>query len=316
MALEARQLRDEYPDKGSLQSHPGRNFVEITVQGSMFLAAALAIGVTVGILWSIGIEAIQFFQRVPLQDFLFDTVWTPLFATKRFGIWALVSATILTSLIALAVAVPLGLISAIYLSEFAPGRVRDVVKPILEILAGIPTVVFGYFALTVVTPTLRDLIFGDSLSTFNALSAGLVMGVMIIPLVASLSEDALSAVPQSMREGAMGLGATRFETAVRVVLPAGLSGVVAACILAASRAVGETMIVAIAGGQNPRFTFNPLETSQTMTSYIVQVSLGDTPFGSIEYFTIFAVGFTLFVVTFSMNVFSFWFVRRFREEYE
>jgi phosphate transport system permease protein len=241
-------------------------------------------------------------------------VWTPLFADQHFGIWALVSATLLTSLIALLIAVPLGLVAAIYLSEFASKRAREILKPMLEVLAGVPTVVYGFFALTVVTPALKGVI--PELGTFNSLSAGMVMGIMILPLVASLSEDAMAAVPQALREGAYGLGGTRFEVATRVVFPAALSGIVAACILALSRAVGETMIVAIAAGQMPIFGFNPFVAVETMTTYIVQVSLGDTPAGSLAYKTIFAVGTTLFVMTFIMNMFSQWFVRRFREVYD
>jgi phosphate transport system permease protein len=269
--------------------------------------------------FALGFDAFEFFQRVPLTAFFLDTVWTPLFAEKRFGIWALVSATALTSLIALTIALPIGLIIAIFLSEFAPPQVRDVLKPTLEVLAGIPTVVYGYFALLFITPLFQEWflnLFGIEVSTFNALSAGFVMGIMIIPLVSSLSEDAISAVPSALREGAFGLGATRFEVAWRVVVPAALSGIVASFILALSRAVGETMIVAIAAGQNPIFTFNPFVPVATMTAYIVQVSLGDTPYGSLEYFTLFAVGTVLFIFTFFMNMASFWFVRRFREEYD
>jgi phosphate transport system permease protein len=221
---------------------------------------------------------------------------------------------VLTSTIALVIAVPLGLISAIYLSEFAPSRARSILKPALEVLAGVPTVVYGFFALVVVTPVLQRIIPG--LSAFNSLSAGLVMGVMIVPLVSSLSEDAMSSVPDSLREAAYGLGGTKFEVATRVVFPAATSGIVASVILALSRAFGETMVVAIAAGQNPTFTLDPTVPVMTMTSYIVQVSLGDTPYGSLSYLTIFAVGTTLFVMTFAMNVVSHWIVRRFREVYD
>lgn len=311
--------RDFYPPRDRLAGNPRRHLTEGTVRATLASAAAVAILVTFGIVFALGFDAFEFFQRVPLTAFLFDTVWTPLFADKRFGIWALVSATALTSLIALTIALPLGLIIAIFLSEFAPPQVRDVLKPTLEVLAGIPTVVYGYFALTFITPIFQEWFrsaFGIEVSTFNALSAGFVMGIMIIPLVSSLSEDAISAVPFALREGAYGLGATRFEVAWRVVVPAALSGIVASCILALSRAVGETMIVAIAAGQNPTFTFNPFVPVATMTAYIVQVSLGDTPYGSLEYFTLFAVGAMLFILTFFMNMASFWFVRRFREEYD
>lgn len=280
----------------------------------MFAAAVVSILTTLGIIASLLFETIDFFQGVTLDRFFLDTVWTPLFADQHFGIWALVSATLLTSLIALLIAVPLGLVAAIYLSEFASKRAREILKPMLEVLAGVPTVVYGFFALTVVTPALKGVI--PELGTFNSLSAGMVMGIMILPLVASLSEDAMAAVPQALREGAYGLGGTRFEVATRVVFPAALSGIVAACILALSRAVGETMIVAIAAGQMPIFGFNPFVAVETMTTYIVQVSLGDTPAGSLAYKTIFAVGTTLFVMTFIMNMFSQWFVRRFREVYD
>ncbi|MFN8556557.1 MAG: phosphate ABC transporter permease subunit PstC [Dehalococcoidia bacterium] len=291
-----------------------RDMRERVVAGLLLLAASVSALTTFGILFSLAGDTIRFFQRVSIVEFLTGTQWTPLFSVQRFGIWPLVSATALTSLIALLIAVPLGLVSAIYLSEFAPPKSRAVLKPMLEILAGVPTVVYGFFALIVVTPFLARFIPG--LSTFNSLSAGIVMGIMIVPLVSSLSEDAMSAVPNSLREGAYGLGATRFETATRVVVPAALSGIVAAFILALSRAVGETMIVAIAAGQNPTLTFDPRVPVATMTAYIVQVSLGDTPYGSLSYLTIFAVGATLFVLTFVMNVISFWFVRKFREVYD
>jgi phosphate transport system permease protein len=259
-------------------------------------------------------ETIAFFSEVSIIEFLTETEWTPLFSIKKYGIWPLLSATLLTSAIALLVAVPLGLVAAIFLSEFASDNVRRTIKPLLEILAGIPTVVYGYFALTTVTPFLKNFI--PTLSIFNSLSAGIVMGVMLIPYVTSLSEDSLSAVPNSLREAAYGLGSTRFEVATRVVAPAAISGIVASIVLAFSRAVGETMIVAIAAGQNPRFTFDPTVPVMTMTSYIVQVSLGDTPYGSLSYYTLYAVGFTLFLFTFILNIFSYWMVRKFREVYD
>jgi phosphate transport system permease protein len=280
----------------------------------LFLAAAIGVLTTLGILISLATETIAFFRQVSLSDYFGSTRWTPLFSSKQFGIWALISATLLTAAIALLIAVPLGLLAAIYLSEFASPRARDTIKPMLEVLAGVPTVVYGFFALTFVTPLLQNVVPG--LATFNSLSAGIVMGIMIVPLVSSLSEDALSSVPRSLREGAYALGGTRYEVATQVVVPAALSGIVASVILGLSRAVGETMIVAIAAGQSPNFTFDPRETAQTMTSFIVQVSLGDTPTGSIEYQTIFAVGTTLFLMTFALNVVSHWFVRRFREVYD
>ncbi|HYP41465.1 MAG TPA: phosphate ABC transporter permease subunit PstC [Chloroflexia bacterium] len=304
----------QFPNRRTLGRKSTRDLGETFVRVLLFGAAAISLLTTFGIAVALFSEAFQFFQRVPLSDFLGSTEWTPLFENQKFGIWALVSATVTTSAIAMLIAVPLGLLAAVYLSEFASRRSREVLKPLLEILAGVPTVVYGFFALLVVTPFLKNFIPG--LSTYNALSAGLIMGIMILPLVASLSEDAMSSVPTALREGAYGLGSTRFEVAVKVVFPAALSGIVAAVILGLSRAVGETMIVAVAAGQNPNFSFNPTESMATMTSYIVQVSLGDTPTGSLAYQTIFAVGATLFVMTFTMNAFSQWFVRKFREVYD
>ena len=303
-----------YPKRGTLSRNRARDARERLVQLILLAAASLSVLTTVGILASLAGETILFFRQVSIVDFLAETQWTPLFSNQKFGIWALVSATALTAFIALATAVPLGLIAAIYLSEFATPRARDILKPALEVLAGIPTVVYGFFALLFVTPLLQNFIPG--LSIFNSLSAGLVMGIMILPMISSLSEDAMASVPTALREGAYGLGATRFEVATRVVLPAALSGIVASIILALSRAVGETMIVAIAAGQNPTFTLDPRVPVETMTAYIVEVSLGDTPAGSLAYLTIFVVGTTLFILTFSMNLFSHWFVRRFREVYD
>ncbi len=291
-----------------------RDLRERLIAGVLLIAATVGVLTTLGIILSLANETIQFFRIVSIVEFLTSTSWTPLFSVQTFGIWPLITATALTSAIAVAIAVPLGLISAVFLSEFAPPRVRSMLKPALEVLAGVPTVVYGFFALIVVTPFLQQFIPG--LSTFNSLSAGLVMGIMIVPLVSSLSEDAMSSVPQSLREAAYGLGSTRFEVATRVVLPAATSGIVASIILALSRAAGETMVVAIAAGQNPTFTLDPTVPVMTMTSYIVQVSLGDTPYGSLSYLTIFAVGSTLFVMTFLMNVISHWVVRHFREVYD
>ncbi|MCX7593652.1 MAG: phosphate ABC transporter permease subunit PstC [Fischerella sp.] len=289
-------------------------WVERVVKAIFGLFAFISVLTTLGIVFTLIFETIEFFQVVPLWRFLTDSQWTPLFANARFGIFVLISATFLTSVIAILVALPIGLLSAICLSEYAPVGLRRLLKPALEILAGVPSVVYGYFALLFVTPLLQKFI--PNLQGFNALSAGLVMGVSIIPLVASLSEDAIYAVPRSLREGAYALGTTKREVITGVVLPAALSGIVASFILAISRAVGETMIVAIAAGQNPTLTLNPLVPIQTMTAYIVQVSLGDTPAGSLAYKTIFAVGMTLFLITLVLNIFSFWFVRRFREKYE
>ncbi|MBL7942543.1 MAG: phosphate ABC transporter permease subunit PstC [Flavobacteriales bacterium] len=269
---------------------------------------------TLGILYVLISESWQFFKTVPIGSFLTDTSWSPLFANPRFGILPLVTGTLLTTLIAILVALPFGLVVAVYLNEYAKPRVRAIVKPALEILAAVPTVVFGYFALTVVTPFLQKLIPG--LSGFNALSPGLVMGVMIIPIISSLSEDALYAVPKSLREASYGLGATRFQTAFRVLIPAASSGIGVSVILGISRAVGETMIVAIAAGQQPTLTMNPLVPVETITTYIVQVSVGDVEHGSVGYQTIFAAGITLFLFTFLLNNISFWIKRRMRQKYE
>jgi len=277
------------------------------------LCAALSIVVTAGIVFVLLFETIAFFREVPITEFLFGTEWTPLFLNKSYGVLPLVTGTLLVSVIAMLVALPAGLLSAIYLSEYAPSGVRRIVKPVLEILAGVPTVVYGYFALLFVTPLLQQVIPG--LAAFNALGPGIVMGIMILPLVSSLSEDALYSVPNGLREGAYALGATRMQAALRVVVPAAFSGISAAAILAVSRAIGETMIVAIAAGQQPRLTLNPLVPVETMTTYIVQVSLGDTPTGTIEYRTIFAVGMLLFASTLALNLASHWLRGRFREEY-
>jgi phosphate transport system permease protein len=287
---------------------------ENVIRAVLFACSAISVLTTAGIIAVLAFETLQFFQVVPIWSYLTDTQWTPLFDEKHFGIMVLASATVLTSAVALAVALPVGLLAAIFLSEFAADRVRRTLKPLLEILAGVPTVVYGYFALLFVTPLLQWLI--PETAAFNALSAGLVMGVMIIPLVASLSEDALYAVPQSLRDGAYALGSTRTQVATRVVVPAALSGIVASFILAVSRAIGETMIVAIAAGQSPQLTLNPLVPVETMTAYIVQVSLGDVPAGTLEFKTIFAVGMTLFLMTLGLNVASHRLVARYRQKYE
>jgi phosphate transport system permease protein len=288
--------------------------VEIGVRSLFALFAFVSVATTIGIVLTLIFETAEFFREVSIWQFLTETQWTPLFTDKKFGVMVLVSATLLISVIAIAVALPLGLLAAICLSEYAPAKLRKWLKPSLEVLAGVPTVVFGYFALLTVTPFLQTFIPG--MQGFNALSAGLVLGISIIPLVASLSEDALYAVPRSLREGAYAVGATKRETIISVVLPAALSGIVASFILAISRAIGETMIVTIAAGQNPQLTLNPLVPIETMTAYIVQVSKGDTPAGSLAYKTIFSVGMTLFLITLALNIFSYWFVRRFREKYE
>jgi len=280
----------------------------------LFLSTFLSVLVTAGIVAVLLAEAITFFADVSVFEFITGTRWTPLFSSKQFGVLALVAGTTLTAVMAMVVALPLGLLSAIYLSEYAPNSVRKVVKPILEVLAGIPTVVYGYFALLFVTPILRS-ISGD-IAVFNAMSASIVMGIMILPMVSSLSEDAMRSVPRNLREGAYALGSTKLEVSTLVVVPAALSGIVSAFILAVSRAIGETMIVTIAAGQNPTFTLNPFVPIETMTAYIVQVSQGDAPAGSIEFKTIFAVALLLFTITLLMNLLSQFVVSRFREEYE
>jgi len=273
------------------------------VAGLLFLCAAVSVLTTAGIVAVLVSQTIAFFREVSLRQFFGDTQWTPLFAQKHFGIWALISGTALTSSIAILTAVPLGVLAAVYLSEYASEPLRRVLKPALEILAGIPTIVYGYFALTFVTPILQRIVPG--LAGFNALSPGIVMGIMIVPIVASLSEDAIHAVPDSLREGAYALGGTRLAAIRRVIVPSAFSGIGAAVIIGISRAVGETMIVAIAAGQQPRLTFDPRVPVETMTAYIVQVSLGDTPTGTLEYHTIFAVATTLFLFTLILNLISF-----------
>lgn len=273
--------------------------LEKIVERLLLLCGTISILTTFGILWVLASETAAFFAEVPLTRFLGELEWTPLYANKHFGIWPLLSGTFLTSAIASAVALPLGLLGAVYLSEFASPRFRAILKPLVELLAGVPSVVYGYFALIFLSPLLQSFIPG--LAGFNALSPGIVMGVMIVPIVLSLSEDAIYAVPQSLREGAYALGASKLPTIFRVVLPAARSGIAAAIILAISRAIGETMIVTIAAGQQPRLTLDPRVPIETMTAYIVQVSMGDTPTGTLEYRTIFAVGSTLFVFTFIMN---------------
>ncbi len=280
----------------------------------MWLAAVITILITVGIIWVLLSGSIPFFQEVSVVDFLTEKEWTPLFAQKHFGILPLVAGTFLTTAIAIAVALPIGLTIAVYLNEYAPGGLKRTIKPILEVLATIPTVVYGFFALTVVTPFLQNFIPG--LAGFNALSPGIVMGIMIIPMISSLSEDAISSVPKALKEAAYGMGSTRLQTAFRVMVPAASSGIIVSVILAISRAVGETMIVAIAAGQQPRLTLNPLVPVETITTYIVQVSLGDVPHGSLEYRTIFAAGIVLFIFTFGLNNLSFWIKKKYQEKYD
>jgi phosphate transport system permease protein len=291
-----------------------RRIKEMVIEKALLSSALITIVVTVGIILVLSIEAIAFFSEVSIIDFFTDTQWTPLFADKHFGILPLLSGTLLTSFIAVAFAVPVGLSISIYISEYAPKSFRSTVKPALELLAAVPTVVYGFFALTVVTPFLQSFIPG--LSGFNALSAGLVMGIMIIPFISSLSADALHAVPHSLREAAYGMGSTKLQNAFRVMVPAASSGIIVSIILAVSRAIGETMIVAIAAGQQPRLTLDPTVPVETITAYIVQVSLGDVQHGSLEYRTIFAAGITLFVFTFLLNTLSYRIRKKFQEKYE
>ena len=290
-----------------------RALKERAIEFVLFLAALVSVLTTVGILYVLISESVTFFQRVPLWDFLTDTQWTPLFDDAHFGIMVLLSGTLTSSFVALAIAIPLGTVIAIYLSEFAPFTVREIAKPFLELLGGVPTIVYGYFALLFVTPILQSIYPG--LPGFNLLSAGIVMGIMIIPYVSSIAEDAMRAVPMNLREGSYAMGATRFHTATRVVVPAAFSGIASAYILGISRAVGETMILAVAAGMQPNFTFNPAEPAATITSFIVQVALGDLPHGSIGYQTIFAAGLTLMVLTLGFNIAGHLLRRKYREAY-
>ena len=306
-----------------------RELRERAIEFGLFLAGFSCVAATIAIMEILITESLHFFKEVSIVEFLTSTDWSPLFDPPGYGILPLVSGTLTTSAIALFVAIPMGLIAAIYLSEFAEGRLRETVKPILELLAAIPTVVYGYFALLLVIPllqwlysfvgpalsTLMPAIFPVELAGFNMLGPGIVMGLMITPTISSISEDAMRAVPNSLREGSYATGATKLQTAVRVVVPAAISGIMAAIILGISRAVGETMIVAIAAGLQPIFTFNPLESAATMTAYIVQVSLGDLPHGTLEYQSIFAVGLLLVLITLLFNVIGYFLIKRFRETY-
>lgn len=298
-------------DRLRKQAH--RNIPERIIELLLLGATLVSVFTTLAIVYILVSESWVFFQHVPLKDFLFDTQWTPLFDDAHYGIMVLLSGTITSSAVALLVAIPLGTIIAIYLSEFASFKVREIAKPFLELLGGVPTIIYGYFALVFLTPLLQK-IYPD-LPGFNLLSAGLVMGVMIIPYVASLSEDAMHAVPMALREGSYAMGATRFQTALFVVVPAATSGIASAYILGISRAVGETMILAVAAGMQPNLTFNPLEPGATITSYIVQVALGDLPHGSIGYQTIFAAGLTLLLMTLVFNLLGYWLRKRYREIY-
>mgnify|MGYP000120850647 FL=1 len=283
------------------------------IEKSLFLCALSSVFITVSIVIILAYESYGFFKVVPLREFLTGREWTPLFFEPKFGILPLVTGTLLTTSIALSVALPLGLMVAVYLSEFAPHRFREIIKPVLELLAAVPTVVYGYFALLFLTPILQKFI--PDLSGFNALSPGIIMGIMIIPYVSSVSEDSMKAVPMHIKEGSYAMGATKLQTAFKVVIPAAFSGIAAAFIIGISRAIGETMVVAIAAGMMPNFSINPLEPVQTLTAYIVQVSLGDVPHGTIEYKTIFAAGITLFMMTLIFNLIGFWLRKKIREAY-
>lgn len=291
-----------------------RKIREFIIEKTLLSSALITVAVTVGIILVLAVEAFSFFQEVSIVDFFTDTQWTPLFTKKHYGVLPLLTGTLLTTFIAISVALPIGLTISIYLSEYAPRSFRKTIKPLLELLAAVPTVVYGFFALVVVTPFLQQFI--PSLSGFNSLSAGIVMGIMIIPFVSSLSEDALFAVPKALREASYGMGATRLQTAFKVVVPAASSGIIVSIILAISRAIGETMIVAIAAGQQPRLTLDPTVPVETITAYIVQVSLGDVAHGSLEYKTIFAAGITLFALTFILNTISFQIRKKYREKYD
>jgi phosphate transport system permease protein len=288
----------------------------VVIRGLLVLAAAISLLTTAGIIYALLEETIVFFREVGVGEFLFGTKWTPLFQPASFGVLPLVAGTFATSLIGMLVAIPLGLGAAIYLSEYARPRVRKVIKPILELLAGIPTIVFGYFALTFFTPTVLRDFFHLNVGIFNALAAGIIIGFLIIPIVASISEDAMRSVPQALREGAFGLGASKIQVTLRVVFPAALSGIVASVVLALSRAVGETMVVVIAGGLQPQWGADVGNSMETLTAFVAATAKGDVPTGSIEYKTLFAVGTTLFVITLIMNIISIRFVRKYRQVYE
>lgn len=286
---------------------------EKLAKAACFVCAAVSILTTIGIIYFLLADALQFFKTVSIAEFLFGTKWSPLIKPHSFGVLPLVAGTAMITIGAAIIALPLGMMTAIFMSEYAHPKLRRVLKPILELLAGVPTVVYGYFAVLFITPTLKN--FFPVVQVFNAASGAIVVGIMVLPLVASLCEDALSAVPRALREGAYGLGSTKFEVVVKIVTPAALSGIMAAFILAISRAVGETMAVTLASGQSPKLTFNPAESIQTMTAYIVQISKGDTPAGSLSYNTIFAVGLALFAITFGLNLLAERFVRRYRQVY-
>lgn len=287
--------------------------VEKSIPVILFLITSVSVLATIGILYTLISQSLEFFSRESFTTFITSANWNPYGAEPEFGIWALIMGTLKVVVIATVFAVPVGLGAAIYLSEYATDRIRKTIKPVLEVLAGIPTVVYGFFAINFVTPVLQSI--WSEISLYNAVSAGLVVGIMIIPMIASLSEDAMSAVPNSMREGSLGMGATRLETTFKIVLPAAVSGIIASIVLAVSRAVGETMIVSIAAGSTPNASLDITSSLQTMTGFIVQITSGDAAYGSSLYFSLFAVGMTLFVITFAMNIISQWITKRYREEY-
>ena len=313
LAMSASSVSDLPQVSDRLARNAMRKLSERLIETALFAAAAVSVLTTLGIVYVLVSESIVFFHQVGIVDFLTDTQWTPLFDDAHYGIMVLISGTLVSSAVALALAIPMGTVIAIYLSEFANPKVRELAKPVLELLGGIPTIVFGYFALLIVSPLLQKVF--PELPGFSLLSAGLVMGIMIMPYIASLSEDAMRAVPMSLREGSYAMGATKLHTAIHVVVPAAVSGLSAACILGISRAVGETMILAVAAGMQPNLTWNPMEPAATITSYIVQVALGDLPHGSLAYQTIFAAGLTLLLITLSFNILGQWLRRRYREAY-
>ncbi len=312
-AMSANNASDLHQVSDRLAKNAMRNISERLIEFVLFAAATVSVLTTVGIVYVLVSESILFFQHVSIVDFLTDNQWTPLFDDAHYGIMVLISGTLVSSGVALLVAIPMGTIIAIYLSEFANSHVREIAKPVLELLGGIPTIVFGYFALLIVTPLLQKIF--PELPGFSLLSAGLVMGIMIVPYIASLSEDAMRAVPMSMREGSYAMGATKLYTALHVVVPAAVSGLAASYILGISRAVGETMILAVAAGMQPNLTWNPMEPAATITSFIVQVALGDLPHGSIGYQTIFAAGLTLLLITLIFNILGMWLRAKYRENY-
>lgn len=312
--MQDRNFRDEFDraSRRSLEKKASEDIQEKIVGAILFCCALISVFTTFGIVFIIFKVTFEFFQEVSLAQFFLDTEWTPLFAQKRFGIWPLINGTLLTTTIAMFVAIPLGLSAAIYLSEYASPRVARILRPAVELLAGVPTVVFGYFALLFVTPVLRNFL---PLEVFNALSAGLLTGIMVMPTIGSISLDALQSVPRSLREGAYAMGVTKLEVITKVIFPAALSGIAAAIILGVSRAIGETMIVVIAAGQQPRLSVNPFQTVETMTAYMAQISGGDSARGSLNYKTLYVVGAVLFLITLALNVISHWIANRYKEKY-